>query len=81
MACQRHTVGLEAPVRRMIAQVPRPSADSSTIRARQTTFRDVFRSATRRSNRVPFSGHSHRHAGILITRESHIIESLGILCH
>jgi len=68
-------------VRRMISIVPCPSADRSTIRERQTTFRDVFRSATSRSIRVRSSGHSHMHAGILITRESHIIENLGILCH
>jgi hypothetical protein len=65
----------------MIAQVPCPSADRSTIRERQTTFRDVFRSAISRSNRSRSSGHSHMHAGILITRESHIIETLGILRH
>jgi hypothetical protein len=37
-ACQRHTVGLVLPVRRMISMVPKPSAVKSTIRARQTCF-------------------------------------------
>ena len=32
-------------------------------------------------DRLRSSGHSHIHAGILITRESHIIENSGILCH
>jgi hypothetical protein len=65
----------------MISIVPHPAADRSTIRERQTTFRGVFRSAISRSNRTRSSGHSHMHAGILITRESHIIERLGILRH
>ena len=68
--CQRHTVGFDIPVRRMISMVPHPAADRSTIRERQTTFRGVFRSAISRSNRTRSSGHSHMHAGILITRES-----------
>jgi hypothetical protein len=44
-SCQRHTVPLLIPVRRMISLVPTPSAVSNTIRARQTCF-------------VGYSGHS-----------------------
>ena len=72
---------MEVPLRRMIAIVPCHCADRSTIRERQTTFRDVFRSATSRSNRVRSSGHSHMHAGILIPRDPHIVEKLGTLRH
>ena len=44
------------PVRRMTAIVPRPAAVASTISARQSTFRGVLRSATRRSSRARCSG-------------------------
>jgi hypothetical protein len=37
-SCQRHTAVFDLPVWRMIALVPRPSADSSTIRARHACF-------------------------------------------
>jgi hypothetical protein len=43
---QRHTVTLLVPAWRMISLVPTPSAVSSTIRARQTCFCRLFRSAT-----------------------------------
>jgi len=44
-SCQRHTVVLLTPTVRMISAVPTPSALNSTIRARQTCFRGLFRSA------------------------------------
>jgi hypothetical protein len=37
-SCQRQTQVLDLPVSRMMSWVPCPSADSSTIRARQTCF-------------------------------------------
>ena len=37
-SCQRHTQVFDLPVAAMIAEVPRPSLLSSTIRARQTCF-------------------------------------------
>jgi hypothetical protein len=45
-SCQRQTVTLLLPLRRMIALVPTPSAVSSTICARQTCFCGLLRSAT-----------------------------------
>ena len=51
-SCQRHTVTLLVPVRRMISLVPIPSAVSSTIRARQTCFCALFRSLTIASSRA-----------------------------
>ena len=45
--CQRQTVGFDVFARRMISLVPQPSAVASTIWARQTTLRAVFRSVSR----------------------------------
>ena len=42
--CQRQTQVLDVPVTRMISLVPTPSADSSTICARQTCFCGLLRS-------------------------------------
>jgi hypothetical protein len=50
-ACQRQTVVFDVPVVAMIAFVPKPSALSSTIRARQTCFWGVLRPAPRASSR------------------------------
>jgi hypothetical protein len=44
-SCQRHTAVLLTPAVRMIWAVPTPSAVNSTIRARQTCFWGLFRSA------------------------------------
>ncbi len=44
-SCQRQTTDLLLPVRRMISAVPKPSAVSRTIRARQTCFCGLFRLA------------------------------------
>src|SRR5471030_2105018 len=43
-SCQRQTQVLDLLVRRMISLVPRPSAESSTISARQTCFCGALRS-------------------------------------
>jgi hypothetical protein len=43
-SCQRQTQVLDLRVRRMISLVPRPSAESSTISARQTCFCGALRS-------------------------------------
>ena len=51
-SCQRHTVTLLVPVWRLISTVPSPSAVSRTIRARQTCFCGLFRSAAIASNRA-----------------------------
>ena len=51
-SCQRQTATLLVPARRMISTVPWPSAVSSTIRARQTCFCGLFRSATTASRRA-----------------------------
>lgn len=45
-SCQRQTTDLLLPVRRMISAVPKPSAVSKTIRARQTCFWGLLRLAT-----------------------------------
>jgi hypothetical protein len=50
-SCQRQTTVLDTPAPRMIACVPSPSALSRTIRARQTCFCGVFRSAATASSR------------------------------
>ena len=50
-ACQRQTVVLAVPVAAMMPFVPTSSALSSTIRARQTCFWGVLRSATSASSR------------------------------
>src|SRR5262245_10226805 len=51
-SCQRHTVTLLVPVRRMISLVPTPSPVSNTICARQTCFCGLFRSTTIASRRA-----------------------------
>src|SRR6516165_10018999 len=51
-SCQRHTVTLLVPVRRMISLVPAPSAVNSTIHARQTCFCGLFRLLTIASSRA-----------------------------
>src|ERR1035437_1244953 len=51
-SCQRHTAVLLVPVHRMISAVPQLSAVSNTIRARQTCFCGLFRSATMASRRI-----------------------------
>ena len=43
-ACQRHTTGLALPDRRMISDVPQPSAVARMISARQTCFLNALRS-------------------------------------
>jgi hypothetical protein len=51
-SCQRQTQVFALPVRRMISTVPSPSAESSTISARQACFCGVLRSRTSASRRV-----------------------------
>ena len=58
--CQRQTLGLALPVRRMIATVPTRSADRSTILARQTCFCGLFRSAAIAAKRVRSAAESQR---------------------
>ena len=56
-SCQRQTqVLLTCPCRRMISAVPQPSAVRRTIRARQTCFCGLFRSATTASRRTRSAG-------------------------
>ena len=50
-SCQRQTHGFETPARRIISAVPQPSAVARMIRARQTGFCGLFRSATTAANR------------------------------
>jgi hypothetical protein len=51
-SCQRQTLGLATPARRMTARVPQPSAVARMIRARQTCFCGLLRSATTASSRA-----------------------------
>lgn len=51
-SCQRHTQVFDLPVRRMISTVPIPSADKSTISARQTCFCGALRSLTSADKRA-----------------------------
>ena len=57
-SCQRQTQVFDVPVRRMISTVPTPSAESSTISARQTCFCGVLRSAAIASRRRRSDGQS-----------------------
>ena len=50
-SCQRQTQVLDLPVPVMIAEVPRPSPLSRTMRARQTCFCGLLGSATIARNR------------------------------
>ena len=50
-SCQRQTQGLDTSARRMISAVPQPAAVARMIRARQTCFCGLLRSATIRSSR------------------------------
>ena len=59
-SCQRQTQVFDLPVRRMIATVPRPSALSRTISARQTCFWAVLRSRTSASRRRRSAGETSR---------------------
>ena len=45
-SCQRHTHGFDTPAPRITAAVPQPSAVARIIRARQTCFCGLLRSAT-----------------------------------
>jgi len=56
--CQRQTQGLDTPARRMISIVPQPSAVARMIRARQTCFWALFRSARTASSRSRSPGPS-----------------------
>ena len=51
-SCQRHTQGFDTPARRITSAVPQPSPVASMIRARQTCFCGLFRSATIASSRA-----------------------------
>ena len=51
-SCQRHTLGFDTPARRITAAVPQPSAVARMIRARQTCFCGLLRSATVASSRA-----------------------------
>src|SRR5215471_8863474 len=62
--CQRHTVGLETRVSHMIALVPIPHPDSSTILARLAIFCGVLPSATSRSSVVRSLSPTYRHASM-----------------
>jgi len=55
-ACQRHTTGLALPDRRMISDVPQPSAIARMVLARQTCFCSALRSDTIASSRRRSSG-------------------------
>ena len=72
-----------SPIKGQIV-IYRPSIGPDSLRdALRATFVGDWKepSGESRSNRVRSSGHSHMHAGILMTRDSHIIENLGIPCH
>jgi hypothetical protein len=51
-SCQRHTHGFDTPARRITAAVPQPSPVARMIRARQTCFCGLLRSATIASRRA-----------------------------
>ncbi len=69
-SCQRQTAILDTPASRMIACVPSPSALSSTMRARQTCFCGVFRSATRASSRRRSEAESEKEIPLRIPPDS-----------
>jgi hypothetical protein len=73
-SCQRQMQGVDTSARRMISAVLQPCAVARMIRARQTCFCALFRSATIRSSRSgvrsadidadPFAHASPCHASI-----------------
>ena len=79
-SCQRQTQGLLLPVRRMISAVPRPSPVSRMIRARQTCFCGLLRSATTASRRVRSAELTFTWIPFRIPRDSHIVQAMGIFC-
>jgi hypothetical protein len=67
------------PTARVIAITPTRAAESSTIRARQTTFCGVFRVETHVSSVVRSPGDSQMLAFVLvIPADSHGLPGLGI---
>jgi hypothetical protein len=72
-------VTLLLPTVRVIAITPTRSAESSTIRARQTTFCGVFRRETNRSSAARSERDSQMHASVFrMTAESHGTPRMGI---
>ena len=59
--------------------VPQPSADISTMRARQTSFCGVLRSATQPSSVARSPGDSQMHDSLAMPSDSHAAEPKGIL--
>ena len=79
-SCQRHTHGFETPARRMISAVPQPSAVARIIRARQTCFCRLLRSATTAANRSRSAALTSMLIPSRITYRNTPIHHLGILC-
>ena len=77
--CQRHTLGLDTPARRMTSTVPQPSAVARMICARHTCFCALLRSATTASSRSRSPGPSRTSMPFCIPGSSHKIRSKGIL--
>ena len=78
-SCQRQTVNLLLPTARAMAITPNRSADSNTIRLRQTSFCGVFRAEIHPSSVARSAGDSQMHAEVLfMPPELHAAASLGI---
>jgi hypothetical protein len=68
------------PIARVIAITPTRSPESSTIRARQTTFCGVFRPETHPSSVARSAGESQTHASVFfMPADSHGFAALGIV--
>ncbi len=68
LACQRQTLGLALPVRRMISTVPSRSAERRTMLARQTCFCGLFRSVATAAKRARSPAESQRQQGSRMTQ-------------
>ena len=77
-SCQRQTVNLLLPTDRAVAITPTRSADSNTIRLRQTSFCGVFRAEIQPSSVARSAADSQMHAEVLfMPPESHAAGVLG----
>ena len=77
-SCQRQTVVFDLPVAAMMAFVPKPSAVSSMIRARQTCFCGVLRSLTMVSRRRRSAAETEMEMPLRMPQTSHAPRRKGI---
>ena len=77
-SCHRHTQVFDLPVAAMIAEVPKPSLLSKTIRARQTCFCGLKGAATMPIKRSRSASDREKVIPLRILTDSHVGKPLGI---